>query len=506
MKLEDILPKMSKLYLNRIVSSFMRDVRIENEDEMRSVILRNITEFQNRERVLRNLDFLEDPRDIEVLNELILICMVQYHDYLAPASELIDDVFELQELIVTDGQDAEYLAAALPEDSSRIYEAVLTAAWSKDDELNAHEKNLLEVLRSELGLSRRHHRLLESKIGRFPQKGNKPYTLRQIENSIKDLQQKGLLLRFRTDDVYYVIPEEVARPVRYIRGGELKTTAYTSLLEKLTVDRLRAALDAHNRRVSGSKSELVSRFQRYRLLPSAVLDTLSVAELNDFMDGLEGIRKSGSKAQKIENIIDYFETADSPATSDPTDERAQYYDVFEKTARRDYASLRHMGIISKDIEVERLFEEATRYLFENKLEIPLLEMPGTTHADGRVKIDGKQVLLWDNKSTESPYYFPDEHVNQFLGYMRADVMRPTVFLVIVSDYTDAAVHQAQKLKAISDTDTDVAIITASDLKFVAQNWKSYSGKKVPTFNLQLFNLTGGLTREILESRMAWAID
>lgn len=497
---------MSKLYLNRIVASFMRDVRIEDEDEMRAVILRNIPEFQNKERVLRNLDFLEDPRDVEVLNELILICMVQYHDYLAPASNVIDAVFELQDQIVTDGQNEDYLSAALPEDSSRIYTAVLKAAWSKDDQLNAHEKNLLEVLRIELGLTRRHHRLLESKIGRFPQKGNKPYSLRQIENAIKDLQQKGLILRFRTDDVYYVIPEEIARPVRYIRGGELKTTAYTSLLEKLTVDRLRTVLEAHGRRVSGAKTELVNRVQRYRLLPSDVLDSLSVADLNDTMDGLEGIRKSGTKAQKIENLIDYFETAETPETSDPTDARAQYYDVFEKTANRDYASLRQMGIITKDIEVERLFEEATRYLFENKLGIPLLAMPGTTHADGRVKIDGKQVLLWDNKSTEAPYYFPDEHVHQFLGYIRSDTMRPTVFLVIVSDYTETAVHQAQKLKAFSETDTDVALIRASDLKFVAETWKNYSGKKVPTFNLQLFNLTGGLTREILESRMAWALD
>lgn len=172
---------MSKMYLNRIVSSFLRDVRIEDEEEMRAVILRNISEFQNEERVLKNLDFLEDPRDIEVLNELILICMIQYDDYLAPSSDLIDSVFEMQEQIVADGQDSEYLESAVPEKSAAIYQAVLEAAWDKDDSLNAHEKNVLEVLRTQLGLSRRHHRLIESKIGRFPQQGNKPYSLRQVE-------------------------------------------------------------------------------------------------------------------------------------------------------------------------------------------------------------------------------------------------------------------------------------------------------------------------------------
>ncbi len=506
MKLENILPKMTKLYLNRIVASFLRDVRIDDEDEMRSVILKNAPEFQNSERIERNLDFLEDPRDIEVANELILICMVQYQDYLAPASQLVDDVFELQEQIVEDGLNDEYLARAIPEESRRIYTAVLRAAWAKDNELNAHEKNILEVLRKELGLTRRHHRLLEGKIGRFPQNSNKPFGLKQIEDAIKDLQQKGILLRFKTDDSYYVIPEEIAKTVRYVRGGELKINAYTTLLQHLTQGRLRTALEHHNRRVSGTKAELVERIQRFRLLPSQVLDTLTVSELSETMDGLDGIRKSGTKNEKIENIIDYFEASASPVTSDPTDDRAQYYDAFEEVASRDYDSLRRKGLITKDIEVERLFEAATRYLFEKKLEIPLMEMPGTTHADGRVKIDGKHVLLWDNKSTENPYYFPDEHVEQFLGYIRADTMRPAVFLVIVSDYTEAAIHQAQKLKAFSETDTDVALVTASDLKFVAENWKSYSGKKVPSFNLQLFNLTGELTEATLKSRMAWAID
>src|SRR5699024_6310833 len=210
---------------------------------------------------------------------------------------------------------------------------------------------------------------------------------------------------------------ELEKTVRYFRGGELKISAHKALLEHLTQGRLRAALEQHNRRVSGTKAELVERIQRFRLLPSQVLDTLTVADLNETMDGLVGIRKSGSKKEKIENIIDYFEASASPVTSDPTDDRAQYYDVFEEVASRDYDSLRRKDLITKDIEVERLFEAATRYLFEKKLEIPLLEMPGSTHADGRVKIDGKHVLLWDNKSTETPYSFPDEHVEQFLGYI-----------------------------------------------------------------------------------------
>ena len=57
MKLQEILPLMTKLYLNRTVGSFIKDVRINDEDEMRSLILRNQAEFYNEERVKRLFRF-----------------------------------------------------------------------------------------------------------------------------------------------------------------------------------------------------------------------------------------------------------------------------------------------------------------------------------------------------------------------------------------------------------------------------------------------------------------
>lgn len=61
-------------------------------------------------------------------------------------------------------------------------------------------------------------------------------------------------------------------------------------------------------------------------------------------------------------------------------------------------------------------------------------------------------------------------------------MRVTLFLIIVHDYTKEAVAQAQKLEAFSEQDTDVALIKASDLVYVAEQWKNYSDQKNPTFN------------------------
>src|SRR5699024_12576681 len=89
-------------------------------------------------------------------------------------------------------------------------------------------------------------------------------------------------------------------------------------------------------------------------------------------------------------------------------------------------------------------------------------MEGTRHADGKVDFNKQEVILWDNKSTEESYTFPEHHFKQFLRYIRSEKKRVTLFLVIVSDYTKEAVAQAQKLKAFSEEDSDVALIRSEE--------------------------------------------
>lgn len=505
MKVEDVLPAMSKMYLNRVVGSFLRDVRLTTEDEMRTVILKNITEFQNSARVKRNLVFATENHEMDVLNELILIGLSDQHGYISTYPDLVQTVHDIETRIVNDSGDTDYVSSAIPEPARRMYSAVLTAAWNKDDTLNAHEKNILEALRHELQLSRRHHRLLESRIERFPQDGNKLHTHAQINQALKDLQTKGLVLRFKTDDEYYIIPEEVARVVRYEVGREINGNGYETLLDNLRGEQLKTILTKHKFHSSGTKAQMIYRIKHFDLLPSEALGSLADSELSELLRDLDGARVSGTKNEKIENIIDYYEDISMPDDSDPTDPRARYYDCFEQLASRNYKALRGNGVITKDVEIEHYFEYATCYLFEKKIGLSPMELKGSAHPDGRLKHNAREVVLWDNKSTDQPYSFPDEHINQFLGYIRADTMRPTLFLVIVYDYTREAVSQAQRLKAYSETDTDVALVKAADLKFVAENWQSYSGRKTPEFDLQVFNMTGQLTRDTLVERMSWVL-
>jgi len=505
MYLQDILPKMSKLYLGRIVDSFLKDVHMETEDDMREVILKNIDEFQNKERVKRHLDFSDESRDITLLNEMILMSLMEKEGYLLSESDIYNEVSEMQKEILNQSSDEEYMDKFIPSDARRIYSAVLFEAWKKDDSLNAHEINILNVLRNELELSKRDHYLLECQIGRFPQKGNNLHTHQQISRSLINLQTRGLILRFREDTSYYIIPEDIARILRYEMGGELRNEVYGTLLDDLSVSQLRGILNSLNFNVSGIKESLVERIIKHNILPSTALKVFSSKELSDILRNLEGTKISGTKKEKIQNIIDYYEMLSTPILSDPTDERARLYDFFDELASRDYKTLRVNKVIEKDVNVDNYFEEATKYLFERKLGLELSEMKGNRHADGKLQFNGSEVILWDNKSTEEPYDFPEKHFNQFLRYIRTEEMRVTLFLIIVQDYTKEAVAQAQKLKAFSEEDTDIALIKASDLKYVAEQWKSYSDQKNPVFNLQVFNMTGELTRNLLMSRMGWAL-
>jgi len=146
MFLQDILPKMSKLYLGRIVDSFLKDVHMETEEEMREVILKNIDEFQNKERVKKYLDFTNESRDVALLNELVLMSLMEKETYLLSEADLYKDVEEMEKAILEQSADDDYVSCFIPQDAKRIYSAVLDEAWKKDESLNEYEINILNVL------------------------------------------------------------------------------------------------------------------------------------------------------------------------------------------------------------------------------------------------------------------------------------------------------------------------------------------------------------------------
>lgn len=74
----------------------------------------------------------------------------------------------------------------------------------------------------------------------------------------------------------------------------------------------------------------------------------------------------------------------------------------------------------------------------------------------------------------------------------------TAFVVIVPSYKDEAADvTAPKLKSDSGTDTDICLVTAEDLRWLADRARGLAGPVNP----DIFNYTGGLERKSLEKRL-----
>ena len=114
--------------------------------------------------------------------------------------------------------------------------------------------------------------------------------------------------------------------------------------------------------------------------------------------------------------------------------------------------------------------------------------------------------MGDNKSKmeDTEYKFPDKEMRQFKRYIRDASQkgkRVSCFLVIAPIIHPECERNAHKLKSESGIDTDISLISAEDLKMMAETWQKQSSKT--SFNLEVFNFTGVLDRETIKKRMKW---
>ena len=182
---------------------------------------------------------------------------------------------------------------------------------------------------------------------------------------------------------------------------------------------------------------------------------------------------SGTIQERVARIVAHFDQLRPPMKIEP-DERARWYDFYEDLASREYDRLRAQHVIEKDLEIETKFEEATKYLFAQKLNHTPLQQRGSNHPDGLLTLQSSY-LMWDNKSKESPVNLKD-HISQFGAYIdRADKSVP-IFLVIAPDFTDDSEAEAVRYHA-SHFDRNIALITAKELKNVAEEWSSDKNRK-----------------------------
>ena len=499
MKVSEAVKEMSKMYLQRIIDSFTKDFpKGIDEDRAREIILRNVDELTDPDRVESALSSEESFAE-RLLHSLVLESLVLSPDGSANEESVAKAVIETEQRVLELAASPDALRY---EDSHsvEVLRSVLEVAL-EDKEVTSDELRLVNRLREKLRVSERSKNVIMAQLGHFPRSGNALHSMSEIGSALNSLQRTGAVFYCnRLEQGMYVIPDEIIPTVRRVLGIELSDASYALLLSELNMGQLKSLLEANGLPTSGSKDDRIQRVIASGLKPSECLDQLSSAELYQLCKGLPGAKVSGSKQDRMDRAIDYFASLVTKQVSDEASPREVYYEYLVELAHRDRENLLANKVIKKDLDMEHAFEEGTRHLFVEILGIELMEMSGSEHPDGCLRFGRhNDLLMWDNKSQETEYTFPNSHLRQFKRYIRDSEERVSCFMVIVPDVLPVAEENAVRLKFESGSDTDVSIITAEDLRYVAEMWKGKGNSK--RFNAEVFNTTGILTRPVLDQRM-----
>lgn len=500
MRIEEAVGYMSKAYLHRVIDSFTKDLHKPDTDESRSLIIRNAKDLADEQHIGAKLQ-RDSAFGGQVLMKMLLESLLAADDRRVTESELIEHTQRREREIVEQAKQGEALKH---KDSAKLdtYRTVLEVAL-EDDSISSDELNLLTRLRTHLGLRERDHFLLQAQIGKFPTANNTPHSPSQISAGLTELQKRGVVFYCNRaeKEPFYVIPEEIVPGTQKALGIQLTQRPYELLLDHLSRDQLKTILDSFDLPISGKKKEQAVRIIDSGISPEEVLSRFGRGDLEGICKSLPGVKSSGSKAEKIHNIISHFSNLRVVAVGDDADPRERYYQYYEELARRDRQNLLSNKIIGKDKDMDSAFEDATRYLFEQKLGLAHAPVAGSEHADGVIEFgEGDALFMWDTKSKESVYTFPNNHLNQFKRYIRDSPRRVSAFLVIAPEIDPSAVENALRLKAQSGTDTDVALVAAEDLKWLADEWTEQT-RDDRAFTLQVLNYTGVVDRQVLQQRM-----
>lgn len=498
MRVSEAVQFMTKAYLHRIIDSFTKDLTKPDEERSREIIVRNEEELTDAGRIAtvlsRNSVFSHG-----ILTTYILDALINRPEHSATEEELVGEVQALEEAVLDEAGDPDAFRYA-DQRALEILEAVLAVAI-EDDRISEAELGLIEKLRQKLGIHGKNQQILLARLNHFPRAGNRLHSPSDLRDLLIELQRKGVVFYCnRLDGGKFVIPEEVVPGIKAALGIEMTRLGWTKLLEALTNTQLSTILEGAGLPKSGTKDALQARIVEARLQPVESLEQLSSDDLYSILSSLPGAKVSGSKERRLHRLIEYFDKMVFREVPDEASPAEIYYQYLPELAARDREILLANKVIRKDREMESAFEMGTCHLFSEKLGLELLGSDGSDHCDGWFEI-GKRgdVFMWDNKSKETTYTFPPSHLRQFKRYIRDCSQRVACFLVIAPEIADEAAQMAARLKIESGTDTDVALIAAEDLKWVADEWTSLSdGKK---FDPEVFNLTGILDRTTLESRL-----
>ncbi|MBR4061543.1 MAG: hypothetical protein IKK01_00610 [Clostridia bacterium] len=495
--------------LKRIASAYVEDCRRLDIKELKNSLIKTegqYVSYENVSRCLEELKLHENPIVRIIVPIFLKGCLLDEDDYMSPCKMTEEGILAYEQSVIDESNNFDY------KNMSKDYallKFLLDKAWERGDDISVDEKNLINEVRQYLNISSRELNMLEAKASRYPTKGNLLHTRSEIDYVRKVLQSSGLVFYIKNSDnvACDIIPEEIASCLRQYYGIEIKTYGYKQLLSHvIKITKKQYLIDIINKYNENPNTALIDAPGNATIpqLQQVILKTIKPSNLiGGFTprDGLDvtvlqkwcadlGLNISGTKAALINRILNYYDNLREIEVC-TEDEREKYYNVFHELACRDYSTLREKGVITKDLECEHYFEKATNYLFEVLLKNKPLLLAGSEHADGKLSYNDKYIL-WDNKSKESDVNLKD-HILQFDGYIRNSDKPVAVFMVIGPSFTENSIKECVKYSLINDT--QILLITADELKEVAETWQKFHPDE--SFNLGFFKQNGRFDKSLL---------
>jgi len=117
--------------------------------------------------------------------------------------------------------------------------------------------------------------------------------------------------------------------------------------------------------------------------------------------GLPGAKVSGSKGERIERVIEYFDKMVFRDVPDEAPPGEIYFQYLVELARRDREILLANGVIRKDREMDAAFEAGTRHLFVEKLGLELIAMGGSAKGAPRRRCHSPRTPRWPRDVTST---------------------------------------------------------------------------------------------------------
>jgi len=279
--------------------------------------------------------------------------------------------------------------------------------------------------------------------------------------------------------------------------------AFKEALSKFTASQLYSVIVKKKLRTWGNKNQKVERIVNSIYSFSTILDILRTDELKDLCKLYE-LHPRGRKPEIIERIVQYFrnyQIKGSKATP------KELFSIYKELSKQNKNAYRDIGIDDKDISLLTMtadFERATKYIFESIFRLTVkTQTPGREEPDGVIKEDN--IILYECKTVLSPpYEMPIVHRDQFRRYIKDqyDKLEPHAktalkcFILVAHSFGNKIEDKLAQMK--TEPYIRFCLITASDLKFIADKWfEEQRDRRLPS-SLLIFQ--GFYTRDKLRAK------